>query len=327
LLYPFLLRAQAKPDYSTLLQKAADSEDLRSPGNPPFQLDANILFTDSAGKKFPGTYSLFWSSPDQWREEIHLGPYKRIRVGAPGKYWQQRSIDYELPHVFELSNMLGYAALLRREAQSSNGKLKSRNDHGVKLDCVEPQVRRGHPDKEICLDSSDGTLKWEKLETGGTEALPAMTSREYSDFTKFGDRVFPKSIRGMAGRDSLIDFSVTHLGPLDHTDASLFAALPGAQSWARCESPDEIKSEFVQQPFPVYPEVSKTNHVQGIVVMYDVIGEDGVPRNLKVLSSPDKNLTASALTAVGGWRYAPRTCNGVPFAVEDIVHIIFTLGG
>src|SRR5277367_5664790 len=116
LLSPFALRAQAKPDYSTLLQKAADSEDLRSPGSPPFQLNANLLFTDPYGKKVPGTYVLLWMSPDQWREEIRIDSYTRIRFGGPGKYWQQRSIDFELPHVFELTRMLDTASILRREA-------------------------------------------------------------------------------------------------------------------------------------------------------------------------------------------------------------------
>jgi TonB family protein len=324
LLCPFLLHAQGKAGYAAMLQKAADSEDLRSPGSPPFQLDANLLLTDGVGKKFPGTYRLLWSSPDQWREEIHLGPYTRIRVGAPGKYWQQRSTEFDLPHIFELSNMVDYTSLLRREAQSPNGKMKNRSNHGVKWDCVELQARKGLPDKEICLDSTDGTLMSEKMETAAVDPTE-LTSREYSDFAKFGEKVFPKTIRGMAGGTQLIDFSVTHLSPLDHTDASLFAAPPGAQPWARCESPDEKKSEFIQQPVPVYPEVSKSHHVQGTVLIYAVIGEDGVTRNLKVVSAPDKNLAESAITAVAGWRYVPRTCSGVPFAVEDIVNVIFTL--
>jgi TonB family protein len=327
LLCPALLRAQAKSDYAALLQKAADLEDLRSPGNPSFQLEANLLFTDIAGKKFPGTYNLLWSSPDEWREEIHLGPYTRIRVGGPRRYWQQRSIDFELPHVFELSDMLDFASLLRLEAQSPNGKRKSRNDRGEESNCVEFQVRKHFPDSEICIDSSSGLLKSEKTGSGGAETLPAMTSREYSDFTKFGGKVFPKSIRGMAGKNPLIEFSVTHLGLLDHPDAASFAPPPGAQPWATCESPAGNTNELIQQPMPIYPEASKRNHVQGNVVIYAVIGEDGATLNLKLIEAPDKDLASSALTAVSKWRYTPKVCNGIPIALEDFIRVVYTLGG
>ena len=200
LLCSFPLRAQAKPDYATLLQKAADAGDLRSPGSAPFQLNANLLFTDSYGKKIPGTYVLLWMSPDQWREEIHIDSYSRIRFGGPGKYWQQRSIDFELPYVFELTHMLDTASILRREALSPKGKLKTKTDHGVKLDCVELPGSSDLPDKEICLDDLSGMLVSEKMDPVDEHALSDLTSHEFSNFTKFGGKTLPQTIRGVASR-------------------------------------------------------------------------------------------------------------------------------
>jgi TonB family protein len=327
LLCTFSLRAQTKADYATLLQKAADAEDLRSPGSPPFQLNANLLFTDPYGKKVPGTYVLLWLSPDQWREEIHIDSYIRIRFGGPGKYWQQRSIDFELPHVFELTHMLDIASILRREALFPKGKLKTKTDHGVKLDCVELPGSSDLPDKEICLDDLSGTLVSEKMDPVDEHALSDLTSHEYSNFTKFGGKTLPQTIRGVAGRYSRIEYSVTEIGSPDHPSEALFIPPPNAQPWTKCEFPTDAKNALLQQPMPIYPQVSKDNHVQGNVSLYMVIGEDGVPRNLKVIAAGDRNLASASLQAVQKWRYAPKTCNGVPFAVEDFITVVFTLGG
>ena len=71
---------------------------------------------------------------------------------------------------------------------------------------------------------------------------------------------------------------------------------------------------------PIYPEAAKAARVQGTVKMEATISKDGVPIELRVLSSPSDDLSQSALEAVRQWRYRPTLLNGNPIEiVTDIV--------
>ena len=75
---------------------------------------------------------------------------------------------------------------------------------------------------------------------------------------------------------------------------------------------------------PVYPEIAKSAHVQGTVVIDAVISNDGTVEQARVVSGPPL-LTAAALSAVTRARYRPYKLNGKPIAVETTIHIIFAL--
>jgi TonB family protein len=54
---------------------------------------------------------------------------------------------------------------------------------------------------------------------------------------------------------------------------------------------------------PNYPENAKRSHVSGTVLLDALIGRDGRVHRLKIIKSPDPDLTIAASIAVEQWKY------------------------
>lgn len=85
-------------------------------------------------------------------------------------------------------------------------------------------------------------------------------------------------------------------------------------------------AKMVRQVQPVYPQIAKTAHIQGTVVLHAVIAKDGTVQELQYISGPPL-LMRAAMDAVRQWRYQPTLLNGEPVEVETTISVIFTLGG
>ena len=87
-----------------------------------------------------------------------------------------------------------------------------------------------------------------------------------------------------------------------------------------------MMASLIRQPMPVYPQIAKTAHISGTVVLHAIIGADGAVQDLQYISGPPL-LMRSAMDAVRQWRYRPTMLNGEPTAVDTTVSVVFTLGG
>jgi TonB family protein len=85
------------------------------------------------------------------------------------------------------------------------------------------------------------------------------------------------------------------------------------------------EAKLIHKVQPVYPTSAKAARVQGKVLLETVISADGVPQEIRVISSPSDNLTQSALDAVRQWRYSPTLLNGQPVEVVTEVMVNYTL--
>jgi protein TonB len=85
-------------------------------------------------------------------------------------------------------------------------------------------------------------------------------------------------------------------------------------------------ASLVHQVLPVYPQIAKTAHISGTVVLHAIIGKEGTVQNLEFISGPPL-LMKSAMDAVSQWRYKPTMLNGEPVEVDTTISVVFTLGG
>jgi len=86
-----------------------------------------------------------------------------------------------------------------------------------------------------------------------------------------------------------------------------------------------IAGNILTKAAPVYPESARSNHVGGTVVLHALIGRDGHVYALRPVSSPDDDLTISAVAAVRQWTYKPYLLNGVPTEVDTTIMVNFNL--
>src|SRR5579863_512237 len=74
---------------------------------------------------------------------------------------------------------------------------------------------------------------------------------------------------------------------------------------------------------PRYPQDQVRSHVQGEVVLYALIREDGSVDSIQVLRSLEPALDKCAMEALAEWKFTPASRNGTPVPLEAVVHIPF----
>jgi TonB family protein len=79
---------------------------------------------------------------------------------------------------------------------------------------------------------------------------------------------------------------------------------------------------LIVHPEPVYPELARQARIQGIVILEVVIGTDGVPKNVSLVSGHPL-LQKAAVDAVKEWRYRPQLVAGAPAEVVTTVMVPF----
>jgi len=75
---------------------------------------------------------------------------------------------------------------------------------------------------------------------------------------------------------------------------------------------------------PFYPQIARTAHVTGSVVLHCLIAEDGRVEDIEYISGPPL-LMKSAMDAVRQWEYEPTMLNGTPVKVDTKVTVVYAL--
>ena len=76
---------------------------------------------------------------------------------------------------------------------------------------------------------------------------------------------------------------------------------------------------------PSYTEEARTAGLQGTVQVSFMIGEDGVPQNLRVIRPLGLGLDEKAIESVSQWRFQPAVLNGQPVSLSTTITVTFSL--
>ena len=106
----------------------------------------------------------------------------------------------------------------------------------------------------------------------------------------------------------------------------VFAGEPGAAQTPRVVriSGGVMAGQVLSKVNPEYPADARAAKLSGSVVLAATIDENGTVQDLKVISGP-KELTQSAIDAVGQWTYKPYLLNGEPTSVETTITVNYQL--
>lgn len=85
------------------------------------------------------------------------------------------------------------------------------------------------------------------------------------------------------------------------------------------------QSNLIRKVQPLYPVPAKTARIQGTVEIEADISKEGIPIELRVVSSPSDDLSQASLEAVRQWRYRATLLNGNPVEIVTTVIVNFTL--
>jgi len=76
-------------------------------------------------------------------------------------------------------------------------------------------------------------------------------------------------------------------------------------------------------PPPPYPQDMVQDHVEGEVILYGVIRQNGAVDSIQLVRGVDPELDANAIEAFAQWKFQPATKEGQPVDLEAIVYIPF----
>src|SRR5579859_6005851 len=86
-----------------------------------------------------------------------------------------------------------------------------------------------------------------------------------------------------------------------------------------------MQAALIRQVQPIYPQIARTAHISGTVMLHAIIAKDGTIQELQFMSGPPL-LMRPAMDAVKQWRYKPTLLNGQPVKVDTTITVIFNLG-
>ena len=87
-----------------------------------------------------------------------------------------------------------------------------------------------------------------------------------------------------------------------------------------------VKANCITCTQPTYPQIAKSAHVQGVVVLEATISKSGTIENLTVISGPPL-LRQAAIDGVRNWRYKPTILDGEAAEVITQINVNFTMNG
>ena len=281
-------------------------------GLPSFEMKASVRI-DNKGQPLDGSYMLLWNGPEQWREEISFPGYSEVRVGGKGVVSFKRSTDFMPWYLNPLHGALSYGrGRLAPGPEETVKQVHHRNVNGVKVGCAEIAERQYHTTlREVCVN----------LSTGGLVRQPPFLDREVMPV---GTKLFPRFLSYVENGKPLAEVQVTELKTTEQLPASAFEPPVGAVSNPGCMAINT--GLLIRKVTPSYPESEKRSGVEGTVTMYALIGTDGVPHGLRIVSGVTPGLNKASLDAVQQWRYKPYTCDGIgAVEVETLMVVNFSL--
>jgi len=98
---------------------------------------------------------------------------------------------------------------------------------------------------------------------------------------------------------------------------------------ASSSSTSHTKTGTLSGPVPIhktdprYPPDQVKAHIEGEVVLFGIIREDGSVDSVQIVRSLDPVLDKNAVEAFAEWKFTPAHRDGTPVAVEAVVHIPF----
>jgi TonB family protein len=108
-----------------------------------------------------------------------------------------------------------------------------------------------------------------------------------------------------------------------------FAELDEDAASSNPRAPAPVRPGTLSGPVPVhktdpsYPPEQIKAHIEGEVVLFGIIREDGSVDSVQIVRSLDPVLDKNSMEAFAQWKFTPAHRNGTPVAVEAVVHIPF----
>lgn len=193
------------------------------------------------------------------------------------------------------------------------------------------------PSRQLTGAAPNGTTTLPSTQpaTDGTEDVtPPQVQSEMMTHQLTAPKRIPDDIRNVAQTEAppSSSFGGADLEGLGSNGGSVTGSVFGSDNKrpkVKVEAPAKVNISsgvaagmLVRKTAPLYPEIAKSAHVSGTVVLQATVSKAGTIENLRVISGPDM-LRPAAMDAVKSWHYRPYLLSGEPVEVETTVSVVF----
>jgi len=301
-----------KRDGKALIEEAEDRANIFA--LPSFEIQARVRI-ENQGMMLEGSYEFLWNGAEQWREELFIPGYSEIEVGAKGMVYLKRTTDVLQLRIQQLHRALGYgiagtqnSSFVRMDPLPIE-KITNIRDHtvkGVKLSCVEIEGQKiSYPSyRKVCVNSSSG--------------IP-VRQEPYREETwmPVGTKMFPRGLSYVEKGKPLVDIQITEFKTSITFPPSTFEPPDGSTSRSGCMNPTPAYYQKIPN-IPKYALPLVPPPLGAPVLIYALIGTDGVPQGVRVISGDGPSWNNALLAFVKNTQFAPATCKGHAVEVEII---------
>ena len=288
------------------LEQTAAETTLDAPGTQPWHLKLDLqLYKSNGTPAEQGTVEEWWADKSHYRTP---------------------SMDLEPPIFENLLDEVVHPLQFARDVSSWIPALRKERFGKVELECImlqPPQVKKSQSFGRVptfCFDPGQPDLRV------AVEFSSLIVSR--TRVGSFLGRMVPIDFVTQSQTAKLGSAHISTLSTMK-ADAMELAPSKTMTSVDIGVSPMQgaVASErIIDKVLPRYPQRAKQAHVSGIVVLRAIIGVDGRVRTLRLISSPDVDLTDAALEATKQWTYKPFLVNGLATEVNTIIDVTFSFG-
>jgi TonB family protein len=305
-------KQQEQTESAELLARAGALQDIRADGSQPFHLHLQVHAEHVTTKPVDGSYDEVWLAPDKWRREMIFPGFMQVEVGDKDSKWLSRNASFRPSVAYAISRALDGLSRKDLLPEETVLTLRTKKKDGVEVHCTDLQISsRRH---SLCFAPS-GTLFSEETPT---------ERFEYYDYSKFGDKLFPRHMQVYQSGERVLDIRAEELPLASNLAPELFQHDAGARQMAPCERPEQAPAKKIQ---PTYPPEARRAFQQGTVILYALLAADGHVDNVRVVQNVSPSLDGATVDAVRQWVYAPVRCGKVPLPTEIEVSVNFALSG
>ncbi len=316
--HPSLAKDSPEEKARPLLKAASERSLFHADRSAPFGLVFKFQLRTPGSKPTPGAYSWLLTPEGDWRKEMKFLDYSDLRIYRGNTLWAKRNIDFRPLQAGRIEGALSNFVYVDR-AEDEITRYSTTSEHHVDLRCVD--VRRDRSSRKFCFDADNNLRKVEEKRRSISSDVDIVY--EYSDFKQLGKKFAPSKI--LAKRDGFVvlDGSIETLTPVANLDPSLLTPPVDAVKRNGCLTPSLPKEKETSNPH--YPATARSEHQQGTVVTYALIGNDGLVKKTEVIQTGGQALDAAVLDAVRKWQFEPAKCGDVPVDFEVEVAISFEI--
>lgn len=136
--------------------------------------------------------------------------------------------------------------------------------------------------------------------------------------------MFPRKLRVYEDRERVLEIDVVEFSPASDSPTQSRRRSASAFQVAPCKRSGPVVP--LNKIAPEYPEVAKMSRVQGRVLLYAFLSDEGKVQKAEVIRSAGTALDQAAMHAVQQWVYPPTDCgSGHPLPTEIEVQVNFVL--